>query len=242
MSTQVIDFNPNDIHNVKISETTGRSLCKTDQNQFNSQISKLLKQHETEGTANKVSVNCESKNVIKEETKHETNKQEQINRNDADGNLVSHKAIAAGVLKSEENKVVSERLCKKEATERKDFIKQSTDEKEKVKNNTMSIILVDRIPFITSVGIEQRQFAFKDLLNKFKKIESETLKRFEKKPSLELTNLGFNKNVETKRMPFNVNQFNSVTTNEYLLYSLRRLVEIAERTFDFKKLMSIFNK
>jgi hypothetical protein len=242
MATQVIDFNTDDIHKIETSETTSRSPCKTDQNQFNSQISKLLKQHETDGAANKESVNCESKNVTKEETKHETNKQEQINSTDADGNLVRHKVIAVTVLKLEEDKVVSERLCKKEATERKDVIKLRTNEKEKVKNNTISTILVDRIPTPTSIGVEQRQFAFKDLLNKFKKIESASSKRFEKKTSSELTNLDPNENVETKRMPVNVNQSNSIITNEDSLYSLRRPVEIAERAFDFKKLISIFNK
>jgi hypothetical protein len=242
MATQVIDFNPNDIYNVNISETTGGNLCKTDQNQFNSQISNLLKRHETKVAENKESVNCESKNVIKEDKKHETNKQEQINSNNSNDKLVSHKAIAAGVLKSEENKVVSKTFCKKEATERKDVIKQSTNNKEKIKNNTMSTIIVDRIPTTTSIGVEQRQFAFKDLLNKFKKIESESFKRFEKKTSSELTNLDLNETVETKRIPVNVNQRNSVTTNIDSIYSLRRPVEIAERAFDFKKLMSIFNK
>jgi Fe2+ transport system protein B len=146
MATQVIDFNPNDINKIEKIETTGKSLCKTDQNQLNSQISLLFKHHRKEGAEITESVNCVSKNVIKEEKKNETNKQEQIHSTDADGNLVSHKAIAVTALKLEEDKVVSERLCKKEATERKDFIKQSTDEKEKVKNNTMSTILVDLIP------------------------------------------------------------------------------------------------
>jgi hypothetical protein len=68
------------------------------------------------------------------------------------------------------------------------------------------------------------------------------LKRFEKKTSSEPTNLDPNENVETERTPVNVNQSNSIITNEDSLYSLRRPVEIAERAFDFKKLISIFNK
>jgi hypothetical protein len=146
MSTQVIDFNTDDIHKIETSETTSRSPCKTDQNQFNSQISKLLKQHETDGAANKESVNFESKNVIKKETKHETNKQEQIISKDLNDVLVSHKVIAVTALKLEEDKVVSERLCKKEVKERKDVIKQSTNNKEKIKNNTMSTIIVIEFP------------------------------------------------------------------------------------------------
>jgi hypothetical protein len=200
----------------------------------------LFKHHGKEGTENQESVNCESKNVKNEETKQETDKQEQIISKDS--NDVSQKTISVVALKLEEGKVVFERLCKKEVTERKDFIKQSTDEKEKDKNNTMSTIIVDRIPTTTSIGVEQRQFAFKDLLNKFKKIESESLKRFEEKTSSELTNLDPNENVETERIPVNVNQSNSITTNKDSLYSLHRPVEIAERAFDFKKLVSIFNK
>jgi hypothetical protein len=241
MATQIIDFNPNDIHNIKTSETTNGSACKTDQNQFNRQISNLLKRHETEGTENKESVNFESKNVIKEETKHETNKQEQIYSTDSIDVPVSHKTIAAGVSKSKD-KVVSKRLCKKKAKERKDVIKQSTKEMEKVKNNTISTIFVDRIPITTFIGSEQRQFAFKDLLNKFKKIESESLKRFEKKTSSELTNLDSNENVETERIPVNINQSHTIITNEDSIYILCRPVEIPERAFDFKILISIFNK
>jgi hypothetical protein len=200
----------------------------------------LFKHHGKEGTENQESVNCESKNVKNEETKQETDKQEQIISKDS--NDISHKAIGAVVLKLDEDKVVSERLCKKEATERKDVTKLRTNENEEVKNNTIFTIIVDQIPTTTSIGVEQRQFAFKDLLNKFKKIESETSKRLEKKTSSELTNLDPNENVETERRPVNVNQFNSVTTNEDSLYSLHRPVEIAERAFDFKKLISIFNK
>ena len=241
MATQVIDFNPNDIYNIKTSETTSGNLCKTDQNQFNCQISNLLKQHETKGAENKESVNSESKFVKKEGTKHETNKQEQIHSTDSNDALVSYKAIGAVALKSKD-KAVSETFCKKEVAERKNAIKLRTNEKEKVKNNTMSTIIVDRIPTPTSIGVEQRQFAFKDLLNKFKKIESESFKRFEKKTSSELTNLDSNENVETERIPVNVNQPQQIITNEDSLFSLRRPVEIAERAFDFKKLISIFNK
>jgi hypothetical protein len=43
-------------------------------------------------------------------------------------------------------------------------------------------------------------------------------------------------------MPVNVNQSQQIITNEDSLYSMRRPVEIAERAFDFKKLISIFNK
>jgi hypothetical protein len=240
MATQVIDFNPNDIQKIETLETTSGSPCKTDQNQFNRQISKLLKQHETEGAENKESVNCEIKNVIKEETKHETNKQEQIISKDL--NDVSYKAIGAGVLKLKEDKVVSETFCKKKATERKDVTKLRTNENEEVKNNTMSTVTVDRIPITTSIGVEQRQFAFKDLLNKFKKIENESLKRFEKKTSSELTNLDPNENVETEGIPVNINQSHTIVSNEASIYSMRRPVEIAERAFDFKKFISFFNK
>jgi hypothetical protein len=241
MATQVIDFNPDDIHNIKTSETTSGSSCKTDQNQFNCQISNLLKRHETEGTEIKESVNFESKNVIKKETKHEIKKQEQIHSTDSNDVDVSRKAIDTVVLKLKD-KVLSNRLCKKKAKERKDVIKQSTKEEEKVKNNTMLTILVDQMHTTTSVGVEERQFAFKDLLNKFKKIESKRTKRFEKKTSSELTNLDSKRNVETERIPVNINQPHTIISNEASIYSMRRPVEIVERAFDFKKLISIFNK
>jgi hypothetical protein len=202
----------------------------------------LFKHHGKEGTEIKESVNFESKNVIKEEKKNEIKKQEQIHSNDSIDVPVSHEAIGAVALKLKEDKVVSETFCKKKATERKDVTKLRTNENEEVKNNTMSTVTVDRIPITTSIGVEQRQFAFKDLLNKFKKIENESFKRLEKKTSSELTNLDPYETVETKNIPVNVNQFNSIITNEDSLYSLRRPVEIAERAFDFKKLISIFNK